>query len=457
MPAFYSVQVRTHTGSVREINEDAISTVLDWRETLGLEDKDQRTRGHLFAISDGMGGHAAGEIASNLVIDTLFQSYYASESVSVRDALAQAIADANQAVCEQAEANPTYAGMGATLVAAVLLEDELVIGNVGDSRAYLFRDGEVSQITHDHSWVAEQVKAGVFTEEKASHHPYRNVITRSLGPDRDSTPDFFHLQAKPGDVLLLCTDGLSNLLTDEELAQFLKAYPSDQAADVLLEQVLERGAPDNVTFALIDILGETGRKRRRAWPWLLIIFALIFVSLFFLSDNFGPNSQLRPTPSAATVGDAQKTVPASPHPASATPPPTPTLPPAPVQPLRMAEIVLPPADAVGVDSASLDSRFSTTAASSNRSRGLPQRERYVYYLRGGVETSRADSDAWTISVLHGDPGGRKVRYTLIAHGPWIDKETRPRVGDEIAIIAWPTPEDQIQGEIILDPLMIMDS
>jgi serine/threonine protein phosphatase PrpC len=197
MPAFYSIQVRTHTGSVREINEDAVSTVLDQRETLGLEDKDQRARGHLFAISDGMGGHAAGEVASNLVIDTLFRSYYASESSTVQGSLAQAITDANRVVCAEAQANPAYAGMGATLVAAVLKHDELVIGNVGDSRAYLFRDGGITQITHDHSWVAEQVKAGVLTKEKASHPPYRNVITRSLGPDRDPAPDFFHLQTYP--------------------------------------------------------------------------------------------------------------------------------------------------------------------------------------------------------------------------------------------------------------------
>ena len=459
MPAFYSVQVRTHTGSVREINEDAVSTVLDRRETLSLEDKDQRTRGHLFAISDGMGGHAAGEVASNLVIDTLFRSYYASESPSVRDALTQAIAEVNRTVCSQAQANPAYAGMGATLVAAVLLDDELVIANVGDSRAYLFRDGDISQITQDHSWVAEQVKAGVLTKEKAGRHPYRNVITRSLGPDRDPTPDFFQLEAKPGDVLLLCTDGLSNLLADEELAQFLRAYPSDQAADILLEQALERGAPDNVTFALIDILGATGRQRRKTWPWLLLIFALILVSLFFLRDNFGPNSRLRPTPSAVVASDSQKNTQASPHPATVTPAsprPMPTIIQATAAPLRVAEIELP-SNGVGMDTTSLDSRFSTDPTSSNGNRGRPQRERYVYYLQGVIETSQADSDAWSITIQHRELGGQTVRYTLIAHGSWLDEQARPRAGDEIAIIAWPASEDQTQGDIRLDPLVIVDS
>ena len=459
MPAFYAIQVRTHTGSVREVNEDAVSTVLDQRETLGLEDKDQRTRGHLFAISDGMGGHAAGEIASNLVVETLFRSYYASESPAVQDSLAQAITDANRAVCDDAVANPAHAGMGATLVAAVLLNDELIIGNVGDSRAYLFRDGEISQITHDHSWVAEQVTAGVLTKEKASRHPYRNVITRSLGPDRDPKPDFFHFQTRPGDSLLLCTDGLSNLLSDDELAQFLGAYPSDQAADILLEQTLERGAPDNVTFALIDILGESSPQRRTAWPWLLIILALIVVSLFFLRENFGRNSQLNLTPSEVVAGDLQETAQVSPDPPAVilpSPLPTPTLEHLLVEPLRVAEIELP-ANHAGVDTASLDNRFSTVPAAGNGGRGRPQRERYVYYLQGVVETSQANSDSWSISLLHGDAEAQQQRYNLLPRGAWIDEDAKPAIGDEVAVIAWPAPEDQLQGDIVLEPLVIMDS
>ena len=455
MPAFYSIQVRTHTGSVREVNEDAVSTVLDQRETLGLEDKDQRARGHLFAISDGMGGHAAGEIASNLVVETLFRSYYASESPAVQDSLAQAITDANRAVCDEAVANPGYAGMGATLVVAVLQNDELVIGNIGDSRAYLFRDGVISQITHDHSWVAEQVTAGVLTKEKASRHPYRNVITRSLGPERDPKPDFFHLQTQPGDSLLICTDGLSNLLSDDELARFLGAYPSDQAADILLEQTLERGAPDNVTFVLIDILGEPGSQRRTVWPWLLIIFALIIVSLFFLRENFGENSQPNPTPSEVVVGGLQETVQASPETATVALP-SPTLEHSLAEPLRVAEIELP-TNSAGVDTASLNNRFSTALAGGNGSRGRPQRDRYVYYLRGAVETSHANSDSWSISILHGDAGEQQPRYTLISRGPWIDEDAKPLVGDEIAIIAWPASEDLVQGDIVLEPLVIMNS
>jgi len=460
MPAFYSVQVRTHTGSVREVNEDAVSTVLDWRETLGLGDKDQSARGHLFALSDGMGGHAAGDIASDLVIETLFRTYYDSKTTAVEVSLAQAIKEANRVVCDTAEATPEYAGMGATLVAVVLRNSEVVIANVGDSRGYLFRDGQITQITRDHSWVAEQVSAGVLSQEKAIRHPYRNVITRSLGPERDPTPDYFPFETRPGDLLLLCTDGLSNLVADDELTRLLGAYPTDQAADILLEQALERGAPDNVTFVLIDILGEPSPQRRVLWPWLLIVFALIIVSLFILRENLTNDGQTDPTPTAVMAGSLQETVQNSPvSDANATPTPSPmpvpTLEHLQADPLRVAEIELPVNNAaVGSD---FNSRFSTDSEASNGDRGWPQRDRYVYYLQGIVETSQADSDAWSISIQHWNAGGQPHRYTLIARGPWTDEEAKPVGGDEISIIAWPASEDQAQSDIVLEPLVIMDS
>jgi len=458
MPAFYSVQVRTHTGSVREVNEDAVSTVLDWRETLGLGDKEQRARGHLFALSDGMGGHAAGDIASELVIETLFRAYYGATATNVEDSVAQAITEANRVVCDAAKANPAYAGMGATLVAAVLRKSEVVIANIGDSRAYLFREGQITQITRDHSWVAEQVSAGVLSEEKAIRHPYRNVITRSLGPERDPSPDFFSTETQPGDLLLLCTDGLSNLVTDDELARLLGAYPTDQAADILLEQALERGAPDNVTLVLIDILGEPRPRRRVLWPWLMIVFALIIVSLFFLRENLTRDNQPAPIPTVSVAGELQEPVQ---NPPNSVPTPTPSPLPAPTfehlqaAPLRVAEIELQ-VDSTGSEG-DFDGRFSTDSGISNSGRGLPQRDRYVYYLQGIVETSRTDSDAWSISILHGNAGNPTHRYTLIAHGPWSDEEAKPAAGDEIAIIAWPTSEGQVQGDIALDPLVIMNS
>ncbi len=424
-----------------------------WRTKISV------ARGHLFALSDGMGGHAAGDVASNLVIETLFRSYYGSTSTAIEDSLAQAITEANRVVCDEAQSNPACAGMGATLVAVVLRDNEVVIANVGDSRCYLFRDGQITQITRDHSWVSEQVSAGVLTKEKASRHPYRNVITRSLGPDREPSPDFFPLQTRPGDLLLLCTDGLSNLVTDDELAQFLGAYPTDQAADILLEQTLERGAPDNVTFVLIDILGEPRPQRRVIWPWLMIIFALIFVSLFFLRENLTRDSQPIPTPSAAVAEGLQKTVEAQPD-SNVTLPdsplPTPTLQHLQAKLLRVAEIELPSPGA-GVDSSSFENRFSTASGIVNGNRGRPQRDRYVYYLQGVVETSQAASGAWSITLLHGDANGQQHRYNLVMRDPWINEEVKPVLGDKIGIIAWPTSEDPIQGDIVLEPLAIMDS
>ena len=262
MSALYTVHIRTHTGRVRETNEDTASTVLEWRTSLHLTDDMLRERGHLFAVSDGMGGHAAGEVASSLVIKTLFDSYYTAEWEQIEEGLRQAIAVANRVVCEQAETTPAYAGMGATLAAGVLHDAELLLANVGDSRVYLFRNQQLSQVTRDHSWVAEQLATGVLDAQDIARHPYRNVVTRSLGPERDPTPDFFHLTGAANDILLLCTDGLSNLLAPTELAELLSAYPLDEAADALLEHALERGAPDNVTFILLQLLGAEDPPRQ---------------------------------------------------------------------------------------------------------------------------------------------------------------------------------------------------
>lgn len=448
MPVLYRVQVRTHTGRVRDINEDTVSTVLDWRLALDLHDDDLRSRGHLFAVADGMGGHAAGEIASQLAIATLFRSYYGDEERAADGALAGAIAAANAALCQQAESNQEHAGLGTTLVAALLHGSDLIIAHVGDSRAYLFRNGQLSQITHDHSWVAEQMTAGVLTSEEAARHPYRNVITRSLGPDRDPTPAFFHLPIQPADKLLLCTDGLSNLITGAELASILAAYPADEAADILLERSLERGAPDNVTLALVEFVGDSPQPERRPrWVWLVAAVLAVAVGVYaFRQPLLSRFSGLTRPPATVTL----------------TPIPSPTLtptatvvpaaPPLVADSLRVAEIELPVAGA-GTPTPDPIGRFGRTSSDGDARRGRPLPERYVYYLEGQVETSMAEGNDWVLEIPHRSRDATLHRYMLKAPGAWMGAPPKP--GDAVAVIARPVNESNLEGEIALDPIAVL--
>jgi len=302
MHILYSVQTRTHPGKVRENNEDAFGTVLDWRVKLGLSDEVLQQRGHLFAVADGMGGHAAGEVASKMAIETLFTEYYTGEWTGPKASLARAIEAANQAIFEAAQANAQMGGMGTTLVAALYQPEQWLIANVGDSRAYLFRAGKIKQVTRDHSWVAEQVNSGILTEDEAAHHPLRNVITRSLGGEPQVKVDFFSLDARPGDIVLLCSDGLSNIVSEEEMHGILQAYALDEAAERLLELALERGAPDNVTFALVQLIGDGQRRSRSLLPWLAIV-AAVFILGGFVYWNFARTASPVATPPADALVD----------------------------------------------------------------------------------------------------------------------------------------------------------
>lgn len=348
MHILYSVQSRTHPGQVRANNQDAYGVILDWRKKLDLTDADLQERGHLFAVADGMGGHAAGEVASQLAIETLFREYYTSTWQSPKANLEAAIAQANRIILEEAEAHPDMAGMGTTLVAAVYRPDDgWLIANVGDSRAYLFRDGRITQLTQDHSWVAEQARSGILTEEQAAHHPLRNVITRSLGGDAQVQPDFFERTARPRDIMLLCSDGLSNLVTAKEMAGLLKSYPLDEAAEKLLALALERGAPDNVTFVLVQLVGDKQRRSRSILPWLALISAVLILSGFlfwtyarpqpaatptFPVVSLATNTPIRqPTPSEPSATTAISSPPATPLPTQRATAPVPQ----PISPLKV--------------------------------------------------------------------------------------------------------------------------
>jgi protein phosphatase len=262
---------KSDVGNARELNEDFRGIVT--METLGTNPPDEQAqtrllrvgqpagkiaeRGALFAVADGMGGYAAGEVASQIAVRTLFDKFYSEAKRDPAAALKTAISDANRTIYTVATSDPSKANMGTTLVAGLLHGKTLRVANIGDSRAYLIRGKRVKQISRDHSWVAEQVDAGVLTPEQARNHMYRNVITRAVGNHPDVNIDLYVEKIQPGDAVLLCTDGLSNKVADTEMAQIVAANSPHVAAEKLIALAKERGGEDNITAIVVRIPGET--------------------------------------------------------------------------------------------------------------------------------------------------------------------------------------------------------
>ena len=248
-PTTLAVEVagRTDKGRVRPGNEDAF----------GLEPPTSplaKAHGTLLIVSDGMGGHAAGEVASNLAVETIKASYYRDDrSPSTGEAIRSAIASANSAIFDNAEQNATYTGMGCTVVVMVVQGSSLTVGHVGDSRGYLIRSGRAHQITRDHSWVAMQVAEGVLTPEQAEHHPNRSLLMRALGRQPSVEIELGQHQLQAGDILLLCSDGLTGVVDDAEIGEYASRYAPQTAADQLVNLANQRGAPDNVTVVTAAI------------------------------------------------------------------------------------------------------------------------------------------------------------------------------------------------------------
>lgn len=235
---------RTNTGLVRNSNEDAVLTDMP----------------DLFAIADGMGGYAAGEIASVETIKVLQEekkNFASLTGDALCRALQEAASKANGHLLSLVSKTPDYEGMGTTLVAVYLAEDGMAYAlNIGDSRLYLWRGGELRQITQDHSYVAQLVSKGDITTEEARRHPQRNVILRAVGADEVLESDVFSFKIEPGDRLLLCSDGLSDMASDEEIAAVLAERNVDKAADELLELALNNGGRDNISVILLDFGAE---------------------------------------------------------------------------------------------------------------------------------------------------------------------------------------------------------
>ena len=235
---------RTDVGRQRSANEDSL--VL---------------KPPFFAVADGMGGAKAGEVASAMATEAFGGDLDSAEAPEVQ--LARMMREANRRIYDLAVSDEAHRGMGTTLTAAKVIGDDISLGHVGDSRAYRLRAGELEQLTRDHSLVAELERTGQITAEAAEHHPQRSIITRALGPEPEVEVDTYTVTAKDGDVYLLCSDGLTGMVSDDELGSILRsAKQLDDAAETLIRAANQNGGRDNITVVLFR-LGEAEGENER--------------------------------------------------------------------------------------------------------------------------------------------------------------------------------------------------
>lgn len=239
------VGLSTDTGPSRDLNEDYIDFFAP------SDEAQQRLKGSIFVVADGMGGYLAGEVASREAAKWVIDEYYADPSPDPGESLGRAMSAANRVVYEHASSDQGKSGMGTTLVAAVIIGSDVYIANVGDSRAYGINRESITQITRDHSWVAEQIDVGILTQEQARRHPQRNVITRALGRRQTVEADLFEGKLLAGDMLLLCTDGVCGPLTDDQMAQAARSLPPPRAAEQLVSQAGAEGGTDNASALVV--------------------------------------------------------------------------------------------------------------------------------------------------------------------------------------------------------------
>jgi len=233
---------RTEKGNYRNENEDCVYAPKDGG--CGF-----------IAVADGMGGHRAGEVASAMVIQSLAETLEGLDPENIMpESLVNALLKANERVSQDSKNNPLHYGMGTTATVAVIRSGCAVIGHVGDSRAYLFRDGKLSQITKDHSYVQMLIDHGYISKSDAHRHPHKNVITRAIGIDDVIDVDTHTVELRGGDSLLLCTDGLNSAVPDGEIESILSDGISE-AADRLVEAALKNGAQDNISVVIAHMEG----------------------------------------------------------------------------------------------------------------------------------------------------------------------------------------------------------
>lgn len=265
---FISWGARSDVGLVRGHNEDSFLL-----------------RTPLFVVSDGMGGHAAGEVASSIAVETVGER---APGTADDVLLGAAVEAANMAVIEAAEQGIGKPGMGCTVTSVLIEKNKMAVAHVGDSRAYVLRQGTLVRVTHDHSYVEELVDSGQITADEARTHPSRSIITRALGSDPDMYADHFSFEVNDGDRVILCSDGLSSMISDAEIeALAVSSATPQQAADNLVAAALTAGGADNVTVVVVDVLndGIADAARRRLFHRAAIlsgvVAALLALSVLF--------------------------------------------------------------------------------------------------------------------------------------------------------------------------------
>ena len=250
----------TDTGRARNNNEDSVAV---------------DSAAALVVLADGMGGYNAGEVASNMATSFILTELgrWLTEASSnatdadVRRAMDICVDNANRAIFNAANSNPQYAGMGTTLVVGVFREGRLLLGHVGDSRGYRLRGGEFLRITHDHSLLQEQIDAGLITEEQAAFSSNKNLVTRAVGVEDAVMLESHMHELLPGDLVLLCSDGLSDMLDDERIGALLQSCESiETGARALIAAANEAGGKDNIAVILVRVQGGTG-PARSWWPF----------------------------------------------------------------------------------------------------------------------------------------------------------------------------------------------
>ena len=302
--AHLNVEAQTHAGMTGKNNEDryAVSSFV-------LDDRDPVPS--IFAVlADGIGGHRAGEVAAELAVNHIMQVVAKSDGRHIRQTIEEAVIEASDAIAAHSASNENLKGMGATCAIAWIIGDKLYTAYVGDSRIYLMRGGRIQQLTVDHTWVQEAIEKGILTPEMAREHPNVHVIRRYLGspepPDPDFRLKFFDnegdrqaeenqgVQLLPDDVLLLCSDGLTDLVWNDEILETIRTRPSlKEASRALVDLANSRGGHDNITVVLVSVPADfklVVKKNRRAdWvPWAIggiagIVFVLLAASVLAFS------------------------------------------------------------------------------------------------------------------------------------------------------------------------------
>lgn len=324
---------KTDPGQIRELNEDSIYLERRAEKIAAL--------GELLVVADGMGGHDSGEVASQQAIETIAESYYAEPKSNPTMALKRAIERANAIIFQRAQREHRQ-GMGTTVVAAVRVADQLHVAHVGDSRIYLIRRGDIRALTRDHSLVAEQVEAGILTPEEAARHPHRNVISRAVGtaPQVEVEVAEAPLRLQSGDIVLLCSDGLTEHLSPSEILAVTRDKPPQAATQALIDAANVAGGSDNISVIVVQVgevaareaitnrfaavsrteplpapAGETaartpqkGPPRRRRWPLLLlsvlVVGAVAGVGWGYWSGALFGAAPPGPAPTASPTGTA---------------------------------------------------------------------------------------------------------------------------------------------------------